>query len=87
MPFLEDIQKDYGTDKINVVLINHMERGAGDPAAYTKTLNFEQVSVMEGGSIGDAYSVAFHSRPNDRRCGRSHGVETKIHRSACRPTK
>jgi thiol-disulfide isomerase/thioredoxin len=59
MPFLEDIQKDYGTDKINVVLINHKERGAGDPAAYTKTLNFEQVSVMEGDSIGDAYSVDF----------------------------
>jgi thiol-disulfide isomerase/thioredoxin len=59
MPFLEDIQKDYGTDKINVVLINHKERGAGDPAAYTKTLNFEQISVMEGDSIGDAYSVDF----------------------------
>jgi len=59
MPFLEQIQKDYGTEKINVVLINHKERGAGDPAAYTKTLNFEQISVMEGDSIGDAYSVDF----------------------------
>lgn len=59
MPFLEQIQKDYGTDKINVVLINHKERGTGDPAAYTKTLNFEQISVMEGDSIGYAYSVNF----------------------------
>jgi len=59
MPFLEQIQKDYGTDKINVVLINHKERGEGDPVAYTNMLDFEQISVMEGDSIGDAYSVDF----------------------------
>lgn len=59
MPFLEQIQKDYGTDQINVVLINHKERGAGDPVAYTNGLTFEQISVMEGDSIGDDYSVDF----------------------------
>jgi cytochrome c biogenesis protein CcmG/thiol:disulfide interchange protein DsbE len=59
MPFLEQIQKDYGDDKINVVLINHKERGEGDPVAYTKSLDFSVISVMEGDPIGDAYTVDF----------------------------
>ena len=59
MPFLEQIQKDYGKDKINVVLINHKERGAGDPAAYIMSLDFPVIAVLEGDSIGDAYTVDF----------------------------
>ena len=59
MPFLEQIQKDYGEDKINVVMINHKERGAGDPAAYIKSLDFNVTAVLEGDSIGDAYGVDF----------------------------
>jgi len=59
MPYLENIQKDYGDEKVNVVLINHMERGAGDPAAYIDALNFPVTSVLEGDDIGDAYKVKF----------------------------
>ena len=55
----EQIQKDYGEDKINVVMINHKERGAGDPAAYIKSLDFPMIAVLEGDSIGDAYTVDF----------------------------
>lgn len=59
MPFLEQIQKDYGEDKINVVMINHKERGAGDPTTYIKSLDFAVIAVLDGDSIGDAYSVDF----------------------------
>ncbi len=58
MPYLEQIKKDYGDD-INVVMINHKERGAGDPAAYIKALDFEVAAVMDGDSIGDTYIVDF----------------------------
>ena len=59
MPYVADIQKDYGSDKINVVLINHKERGAGDPVAYAKALDFPAVAIMEGDTIGDAYKIDF----------------------------
>ena len=59
MPYLEQIQKDYGEEKINVLMINHKERGAGDPAAYIKSLDFSVIAVLDGDSIGDTYSVDF----------------------------
>lgn len=58
MPYLEKIKNDYA-DTINVVLINHKERGEGDAAAYIKALNFDAIAVLQGDSIGDAYSVNF----------------------------
>ena len=58
MPFLEQIKKDYG-DAINIVMINHKERGVGDPVAYIKSLDFKVTAVLRGDSIGDAYSVDF----------------------------
>lgn len=58
MPHLEQIKKDYG-DEINVVMINHKERGAGDPVAYIKGLDFKVTAVLDGDSIGDAYTVDF----------------------------
>lgn len=59
MPFLEQIQKDYGGGKINVLLVNHKERGEGDPIAYTKALTFPVTSIMAGDAIGDAYAIDF----------------------------
>lgn len=58
MPFLEDIKNDYGDD-INVVMINHKERGEGDPVAYMNALTFDATGVLEGDSIGDTYGVDF----------------------------
>lgn len=58
MPYLENIKNDYG-DEINIVMINHKERGAGDPAAYIKGLNFEVTAVLDGDAIGDSYIVDF----------------------------
>ena len=59
MPYLSQIQKDYGADEINVLLINHKERGVGDPAAYVEALDFEVIAIRDGDSIGDTYSVDF----------------------------
>ena len=59
MPYMEQIQKDYGGEKINVILINHKERGAGDPAAYIESLSFPLTTVLNGDAIGDAYTVDF----------------------------
>ena len=59
MPYLRQIQKDYGSEKINVVMINHKERGAGDPAAYIMGLDFDVIAVLDGDAIGDDYSVDF----------------------------
>lgn len=59
MPYLAEIQRDYGDEKINVVIINHKERGAGDPVAYVNALDFEYTAVLDGDSIGDAYKIDF----------------------------
>ncbi|MDZ7643997.1 MAG: TlpA disulfide reductase family protein [Woeseiaceae bacterium] len=70
MPYLAEIQRDYGEDSINVVLINHKERGAGDPVAYVDTLDFANLAVMDGDTIGDAHSHRFYPGAADRRCQR-----------------
>ena len=59
MPYLGQIQKDYGEDKINVIAINAKERGIGDPAAYVAKLDFTVIGVAEGDPIADDYSVNF----------------------------
>lgn len=58
MPYLEEIKNDYG-DRIDIVMINHKERGAGDPVAYINALDFRVMAVLDGDSIGDAYTVDF----------------------------
>ena len=59
MPNLENIQKDYGTEKINVILINDKERGQGDPAAYSAGLDFDFIGVAEGDNIANDWGVRF----------------------------
>ncbi len=59
MPYLGQIQKDYGEDKINVIAINAKERGIGDPAAYVADLDFAVIDVAEGDDIAEEYSVDF----------------------------
>jgi thiol-disulfide isomerase/thioredoxin len=57
MPYLGQIQKDYGEDKINILAINAMERGAGDPAEYVAMLGFRVIGVADGDGIAEKYSV------------------------------
>ncbi len=51
MPYLRQIQEDYGSDKINIIAINAKERGIGDPAAYVADLDFSVIDVAEGDDI------------------------------------
>lgn len=57
MPYLGEIQRDYGTDKINILAIDIFEDGKMDPAAYIKSLGFPTIAVANGDSIAKAYSV------------------------------
>jgi len=57
MPYLGEIQGDYGADKINVLAIDVFEDGEIDPAAYVEGLGFPIIAVANGDSIAEAYSV------------------------------
>lgn len=59
MPYLGEIQKEYGEDKINVIAINAKERGIGDPGAYVAELDFKVIDVAEGDGIAEDYLVRF----------------------------
>lgn len=59
MPYLERIQNDYGSEKINVLTINAKEDGGGDPAQYIASLSMETIAVADGDAIAAAYDVEF----------------------------
>jgi thiol-disulfide isomerase/thioredoxin len=57
MPYLGEIQRDYGEGKINVLAIDVFEHGDIDPAAYVKSLEFPMIAVANGDPIAEFYSV------------------------------
>ena len=57
MPYLGEIQRDYGADKINVLAIDVFEDGEIDPAAYVEALGFPMIAIANGDAIAEAYSV------------------------------
>jgi thiol-disulfide isomerase/thioredoxin len=59
MPYLGEIQKDYGTEKIHVLAIDIFETGDGDPAAFLEALDFPVIAVANGDSIAERYSVRY----------------------------
>lgn len=59
MPYLRQIQADYGADRINVLTINAKEDGSGDPAAYIRDLGFPMIAVRDGDTIAAAYDVEY----------------------------
>lgn len=59
MPYVGEIQRDYSTDKINILAIDIFEDGESDPAAYVEALGFPVIAVADGDSIAKAYSVRF----------------------------
>lgn len=59
MPYAEGIQADYADRGLQVVTFNHKERGAGDPAAYAKSLGFPMIAIADADGIGDQYDVDF----------------------------
>jgi len=59
MPYLQSIQADYGSDRINILTVNAKEDGEGDPAGYIESLGFPMIAVSEGDAIAAAYDVEF----------------------------
>lgn len=59
MPQLQDIQADYGSERINILTINAKEDGAGNPAAYIDALDFPMIAVRDGDAIAADYAVEF----------------------------
>ena len=57
MPYLGEIQRDYGGDKINILAIDVFEDGVVDAAAYVEALGFPVIAVANGESIAEIYSV------------------------------
>jgi thiol-disulfide isomerase/thioredoxin len=59
MPYLGQIQEDYGEDNMNILAINAKERGEGDPKAYVEMLGYPVIGVADGDTIAEDYSVRF----------------------------
>lgn len=59
MPYLEAIQRDYAADGVQIIAINALERGIGDPEAYLEGLGFPVLGILEGDDIAVAYDVQF----------------------------
>jgi thiol-disulfide isomerase/thioredoxin len=57
MPYLGEIQRDYGEKKINILAIDVFEDGEIDPAAYVEKLGFPMIAVANGDPIAEIYSV------------------------------
>ena len=59
MPYLNEIQSDYAADGVQIVAINALERGIGDPVAYLEGLGFPVLGILEGDDIAVTYDVQF----------------------------
>lgn len=59
MPYLGQIQRDYGEDKINILAINAKEQDEGDPAEYVSMLGYPVIGIADGDPIAEKYSVRF----------------------------
>jgi len=59
MPYLEAIQTDYAAAGVQIIAINALERGRGDPIAYIESLNTPMIGILYGDHIATAYDVEF----------------------------
>lgn len=60
MPYLQQIENDYGSDRINILLVNAKEDGSGgDPADYVAALSMDAISVAAGDDVAAAYAVDY----------------------------
>lgn len=59
MPYLEAIQADYAADGVQIIAINALERGRGDPIAYLESLGSPVIGILYGDHIAAAYDVEF----------------------------
>ena len=59
MPRAAEIQAEYAEAGVQIIGLNHKERGYGDPAAYAKSLGFPVVAIADADAIGDAWGIDF----------------------------
>lgn len=59
MPRAAEIQAEYADAGVQIIGLNHKERGYGDAAAYAKSLGFPMVAIADADAIGDAWSIDF----------------------------
>ena len=59
MPYLGAIQKDYATDGVQIIAINALERGRGDPIDFLETLDSPLIGILYGDHIAASYDVEF----------------------------
>lgn len=59
MPRAAEIQAEYAEAGVQIVSLNHKERGYGDAAAYAKSLGFPMVAIADADAIGDAWGIDF----------------------------
>ena len=59
MPYLGEIQGEYGDDRINILTIDVFEDGERDPAEYIESLGFPMIAVANGDPVAELYSVRF----------------------------
>ena len=58
MPYLKNIQEDYGADRISIIAVNAREK-EGDPDSYIAALGFPLTAIRDGDDIAEAYGVRF----------------------------
>ncbi|MEM1142651.1 MAG: TlpA disulfide reductase family protein [Pseudomonadota bacterium] len=59
MPRAAEIQAEYADAGVQIIGLNHKERGHGDAAAYAKSLGFPMVAIADADAIGDAWRIDF----------------------------
>jgi len=59
MPYLGEIQSEYGDEQINILTIDVFEDGELDPAEYIESLGFSMIAVANGDPVAEIYSVRF----------------------------
>jgi thiol-disulfide isomerase/thioredoxin len=57
MPYLGEIQSDYGEDKMNILAVNVFEDNEDDPVAFLEALGFPVIALAGGEPIAEDYSV------------------------------
>jgi len=58
MPYLKEIQRDYGADRILIIAVNAKQKD-GDPDSYVRQLGFPVTAIRNGDDIATAYGVKF----------------------------
>lgn len=59
MPRAAEIQAQYAEQGVQIISLNHKERGYGDAAAYARSLGFPLIAIADADSIGDAWGIDF----------------------------